>query len=211
VIAEGIETEAMLELARDPDPVGEARPVGAQGAQGFLLGRPAPAPTETPTYASTLATLTEMTANRERRRIAAALQGGDELYRLLLRTVPDMVIALFDRDLRCQVVDGGVDSIEGWRAAMEGKTVREALGADGDGEQLDALLRPVLAGEPSDFEWVGRRSGIHLAVQAVPLRDDRVGVIGVMAVCRDITPRHEVDTALRSSRTRDGGTPAPVR
>ena len=48
VIAEGIETEAMLELARDPDPHGEARPPGAQGAQGYLLGRPAPCPREAP-------------------------------------------------------------------------------------------------------------------------------------------------------------------
>ena len=42
VIAEGIETEAMLELARDPNPNGESRALGAQGAQGYLLGRPAP-------------------------------------------------------------------------------------------------------------------------------------------------------------------------
>ena len=74
VIAEGIETEAMLELARDPDPEREARPVGAHGAQGFLLGRPAPVPSEVPSYHETMATLTELTADRERRRIAAALQ-----------------------------------------------------------------------------------------------------------------------------------------
>ena len=57
VIAEGIETEAMLELARDPNPAGESRALGAQGAQGFLLGRPAPVPTEAPSYYATLATL----------------------------------------------------------------------------------------------------------------------------------------------------------
>ena len=50
VIAEGIETEAMLELARDPNPAGEVRAIGAQGAQGFLLGRPAPVPDEAPSY-----------------------------------------------------------------------------------------------------------------------------------------------------------------
>ena len=50
---------------------------------------------------------------------------------------------------------------------------------------------------------------MHLAVQAVPVRDDRAGVIGVMAVCRDVTPRHEVDAALRSSRGRPTGAPAP--
>ena len=198
VIAEGIETEAMLELARDPEPEGEVRPAGAHGAQGFLLGRPAPVPSESPRYDATLQTLTELTADRERRRIAAALQRGDELYRVMLRTVPDLIVALFDRDLCCQVIDGGMGSIDMWREILEGKTVLEALGGDADAERLDALLRPVLEGELTDFEFVGRRSGMHLSVQAVPVRDDRAGVIGVMAVCRDVTPRHEVDAALRS-------------
>ena len=211
VIAEGIETEAMLELARDPDPEREARPVGAHGAQGFLLGRPAPVPSEVPSYQETMATLTELTADRERRRIAAALQQGDELYRVLLRTVPDMAVAVFDRDLRCQAVNGGLGALERWREMLVGKTLTEALGDDADGDQMDALLRPVLSGEPRDFEWVGRRSGIHLSVQAVPVRDPRAGVIGVMAVCRDVTPRHEVDAALRSSRGLPTGAPARAR
>ena len=38
--------QAMVELARDPHPNGETRTVGAQGAQGYLLGRPAPVPKE---------------------------------------------------------------------------------------------------------------------------------------------------------------------
>ena len=211
VIAEGIETEAMLELARDPDPDGKAKPAGAHGAQGFLLGRPAPVPAASPSYDETLMTLTELTADRERRRIAAALEHGDELYRVLLRTVPDMVVALFDRDLRCRAVDGGLDTVESWREILEGRTLAEALGTDGEGDRLDELLRPALDDETFDFEWVGRRSGIHLSVQAVPLRDDRAGVIGVMAVCRDVTPRHEVDVALRSSRRRPTGSPARAR
>jgi diguanylate cyclase (GGDEF)-like protein len=211
VIAEGIETEAMLELARDPDPEREARPVGAHGAQGYLLGRPAPVPTEVPSYQETMATLTELTADRERRRIAAALQQGDELYRVLLRTVPDMAVAVFDRDLRCQAVNGGLGALERWREMLVGKTLTEALGDEAEGDQIDALLRPVLDGEPRDFEWVGRLSGIHLSVQAVAVRDPRAGVIGVMAVCRDVTPRHEVDAALRSSRGLPTGAPARAR
>ena len=148
VIAEGIETEEMLELARDPEPEGEARPAGAQGAQGFLLGRPAPVPDEAPSYDATLATLTELTADRERRRIAAALQRGDELYKVLLRTVPDLLVVLFDRDLRCHAVDGGMEATEMWRAMVVGRTLPEALPDDGEGEAMDALLRPVLDGEP---------------------------------------------------------------
>ena len=207
VIAEGIETEAMLELARDPNPNGESRALGAQGAQGYLLGRPAPMPTEAPSYSNTLATLSVLTAAREHRRIAAALQGGDELYRVLLRTVPDMVVALFDRDMRCQVLDGGIDRIDQWREILAGKTVREALGEMDDGEEMDRLLRPALDGESSEFEWVGRRSGAVLAVQAVPVRDDRAGVIGVMAVCRDLTPR----PPQHSARPAPAAAPAPLR
>ena len=169
VIAEGIETEAMLELARDPDPEREARPVGAHGAQGFLLGRPAPVPSESPSYQETLATLTELTADRERRRIAAALQRGDELYRVLLRTVPDMAVALFDRDLRCQAVDGGLGALERWREMLVGKTLTEALGDDADGDQMDALLRPVLERRAARLR-VGRPPQRH-----PPLRAGRPG------------------------------------
>ena len=93
-----------------------------------------------------------------------------------------------------------------WREILEGKTVREALGDEDDGEHLDALLRPVLDGEPTEFEWVGRRSGARLHVQAVPVRDDRAGVIGVMAVCRDITPRARRPTPRCAPRA-----PAPGR
>ena len=211
VIAEGIETEAMLELARDPDPE-RARAPGRRARRAGLPARPpAAVPSVAPSYDATLRTLTELTADRERKRIAEALQRGDELYRVLLRTVPDMVVALFDRDLRCQVVDGGLDAIETWREMLEGRTVMEALGHDGDAARLDALLRPALDGEPTEFEFVGRRSGMHIAVQAVPVRDERAGVIGVMAVCRDVTPRHEVDAALRSSRGRPAGAPARAR
>jgi diguanylate cyclase (GGDEF)-like protein len=207
VIAEGIETEAMLELARDPNPGGEGRAIGAQGAQGYLLGRPAPVPAEAPSYATTLATLSTLTAAREHRRIAAALQGGDELYRVLLRSVPDMIVALFDRDLRCQVVDGGIERIEAWRAILEGKRVTEALGEADGGVEMEQLLRPALTGERTEFEWVGRRTGIVLVVQAVPVRDDRAGVIGVMAVCRDITAR----APRRSARPAPAGVRAPAR
>ena len=207
VIAEGIETEAMLELARDPHPNGESRARRRPGRPG-LPARPARADADRGAeLLDTLATLSVLTAAREHRRIAAALQGGDELYRVLLRTVPDLVVALFDRDMRCQVLDGGIDRIDQWREILAGKTVREALGELDDGEEMDRLLRPALDGESSEFEWVGRRTGAVLAVQAVPVRDDRAGVIGVMAVCRDLTPR----PPQHSARPAPAAAPAPLR
>jgi PAS domain-containing protein len=206
VIAEGIETEAMLELARDPDPTGEARPVGAQGAQGFLLGRPAPAPSSAPRYDETLAALTELTAERERRRIAQSLQRGDDLYQALLATAPDLMVALFDRDLRCQLIEGGMESVGEWRETLLGGTIADAA-TEAVAAQLEALLRPVLDGATETYRWP-MADGRLLEVHAVPVRDPRAGVIGVMTVARDVTPRHEVDVALRTARSR---TDAPAR
>ena len=146
-----------------------------------------PCPTSHRRYTSTLATLSDLTSARERRRIAAALQGGDELYRVLLRTVPDMVVALFDRDLRCQLVDGGMDTLDLWRETLEGKTVREALADQDDGARLDALLRPALDGTPTDFEWFGPRERLP------PPRAGRPGA-----------------RRSRGRDRRDGGLPRPV-
>ena len=87
----------------------------------------------------------------------------------------------------------------------------DALGEADGGELLDQLLRPALDGDSSEFEWVGRRSGIVLAVQAVPVRDDRAGVIGVMAVCRDVTALSEAEAPVRSARPAPTGSPAPAR
>ena len=102
-------------------------------------------------------------------------------------------------------------SIDMWREILQGKTVIEALGHDADAEHLDALLRPVLAGERASSSGSAAAAACISSVQAVPVRDERAGVIGVMAVCRDVTPRHEVDAALRSSRRRPTGAPARAR
>jgi hypothetical protein len=40
-------------------------------------------------------------------------------------------------------------------------------------------------------------------VQAVAVRDPRAGVIGVMAVCRDVTPRHAATRAAFVARPAD--------
>ena len=169
-------------------------------------------PSESPSYDATLQTLTELTADRERRRIAAALQRGDELYRVLLRTVPDLIVALFDRDLRCQVDRRrhGRDRACGARCSRARRSWKRSATTPTPSAWTRCCGRCWTASR-RDFEFVGRRSGMHLSVQAVPVRDDRAGVIGVMAVCRDVTPRHEVDAALRSSRGLPTGAPARAR
>lgn len=210
VIAEGIENAAMLELARDPEPGRTFVSWGAQGAQGHLLGRPAPVPVATPSYQEALATLTALTLGRERKRVAAALQRSDALYRVLVRTLPDTIVSLLDLDLRFQLVEGPAIELLGWdRAELEGRTVFEAFPAD-RADSFAAQLRPALAGEACDLAWPTVRGDKDLLVHAAPVEDEQVGVIGVMLICR-IAPGREVDAALRGSRGAPHGVPLGKR
>jgi diguanylate cyclase (GGDEF)-like protein/PAS domain S-box-containing protein len=196
VIAEGIETETMLELARDPEPARKNVTLGAQGAQGYLLGRPGPAPSAQPTYEDTLDTLTQLTADRERRRVAVALQRSDALYGTLVDTLPDTIVALFDRELRFQLVEGSALESIGWtREALVGHTVADVFPPD-RAEALSAHLRPSLAGETSSFVWPAIHTGDELLIHAVPVDDERAGVIGVMLVVRVVA--RAADGARRS-------------
>jgi diguanylate cyclase (GGDEF)-like protein/PAS domain S-box-containing protein len=210
VIAEGIENAAMLELARDPEPGRTFVSWGAQGAQGHLLGRPAPVPVATPSYQEALATLTALTLGRERKRVAAALQRSDALYRVLVRTLPDTIVSLLDLDLRFQLVEGPAIELLGWdRAELEGRTVFEAFPPD-RADSFAAQMRPALAGEACDLAWPTVRGDKVLLIHAAPVEDEQVGVIGVMLICR-IAPGREVDAALRSSRGAPHGAPLGKR
>ena len=206
VIAEGIETETMLELARDPEPLHKHVSLGAQGAQGYLLGRPGPAPSAQASYEDTLDALTQLTADRERRRVAAALRGSDALYGTFVSTLQDTIIALFDRELRFQLVAGAALETIGWdRYELLGRTVSEAFPAE-HAEKVIERLRPCLAGEASCFVLAAVRTGDQLLIHAAPVTDDRAGVISVMLVLQ-VTPV----AGLRGVRGTGHVTPARAR
>ena len=131
--------------------------------------------------------------------ITQSLQRGDDLYQALVTSVPDLLVALFDRELRCQLIEGGMEHVAEWRQALLGGRIADAAAAE-VAAQLERLLRPVLDGATNTFRWP-LDDGRVLDVHAVPVRDPRAGVIGVMTVARDVTPRHEVDAAPRSTRT----------
>ena len=114
--------------------------------------------------------------------------------------------------MRCQVVDGGIDAIDQWREILEGKTVLEALGELDDGEAMASrCCAPRSTARAPSSSGSAAAPARVLAVQAVPVRDDRAGVIGVMTVCRDLTPRPRRSTAQRSARAAPTGSPAPSR
>jgi diguanylate cyclase (GGDEF)-like protein/PAS domain S-box-containing protein len=208
VIAEGIENAAMLELARDPEPERTFTSWGAHGAQGHLLGYPAPVPSVAPAYQTALTTLTQLTRGRERKRVSAALRRSDALYRVLVRTLPDTIVAILDHDLRFQLVEGPAVASLGWsRDELEGRTIHESFPPE-RAAAFAELMAPVLAGEACDLDWPSVRGGKLLLIHAAPVTDEQVGVIGVMLIIR-IAAGREVDAALRS--TRGAPRPAPLR
>jgi hypothetical protein len=115
--------------------------------------------------------------------------------------VPDLLVALFDRDLRCQLIEGGMEAVPQWREMLHERTLADAAGA-AEAAQLEGLLRPVLEGEPQAFRWP-LADGSVLEVNAVPVRDRRAGVIGVMTVARHV--------AAQRARTRGAAATAPAR
>ena len=212
VIAEGIETEAMLELARDPDPHGEARPAGAQGAQGFLLGRPAPVPER----GAELRVDADHPHRADRRPRAPAHRRRAAARRRALPPPP----AHRARHGRRAVRPRPALPARRGRDRLDRGVARDPRGQDRDRSAWAARPEARSSTRCCARCWPASHAtssgsavpaAFASSVQAVPLRDDRAGVIGVMTVCRDITARPEAEAAPRSSRPLPAGSPAPTR
>ena len=212
VIAEGIETEAMLELARDPDPDQRgpprrrprraglpARQPGAGSRRGAELRRHA------------------RDADRADRRPRAPPHRGRAAARR--RALP-RAAAHGARHDRGAVRQRPPLPARRRRPGLARRVARDPRGPHGHrgaratratASTSTRCCAPCSPASRATSNGSAALSGARLSVQAVPVRDERAGVIGVMAVCRDVTLRHEVDAALRSSRAQPTGAPARLR
>jgi PAS domain S-box-containing protein len=121
---------------------------------------------------------------RHRRRAEAALRTGEDLYRRVLGRLPNAAVVVFDTDLRF-VLAGG-ESLEATglsRAALEGRTVREALPTLAD--QLEPMYRAALAGQENEFDV--SYGGRMFATRAVPLHGPQGSVTAGMVLALDVT------------------------
>jgi diguanylate cyclase (GGDEF)-like protein len=140
----------------------------------------------------------------QRMRMVGELGASEERYRALVRSVPDTLITLFDRDLRLVFYDGtGIDS-----------DMRRALGRGGAGgaeiaesEQradLEKRLRDGLTGEYVTHEIsFPSTTGRAWSLEIGPYRPDGRHIDGVVCVARNVTGRREAERQLAHQALHD--------
>ncbi len=191
-------TQARVGAALDPAGTGEyaaeyrvigigdgiERWVAAAGQVYFDNGRPV----------RLIGTTIDITA---RKQAEAALQESEALYRALAANLPNGAAFVVDHDLRYRLAEGQALSGAGLTpAALEGKTLREALAPD-LAKLYESHYRQALAGEP--FQWEHESHGRHYVSHIVPLQNERGEVYAALAVSYDITRRKHAEQALQES------------
>ncbi|MHB1568268.1 MAG: PAS domain S-box protein, partial [Solirubrobacteraceae bacterium] len=138
-------------------------------------------------------------AEAERRALTEELMLSEERQRLLIGNLPDTLVALYDRDLRCLLLDGPVLRASGLdRNDFVGRPIVETLPAE-QFAVLEPLIRSALEGESGRIEYASSLSGLTYELDAAPYRDASGEITGAFAVGRDVTERNRTARALAQS------------
>jgi diguanylate cyclase (GGDEF)-like protein/PAS domain S-box-containing protein/putative nucleotidyltransferase with HDIG domain len=134
------------------------------------------------------------------RMLQSARRGLEERNRLLIASLPDSMVVLYDRDLNCVQIQGALaERLQLDLAEYEGHHISEFL-APRQVEKLEPLLQAALAGDQSaiDYDDVNGQRAYHVTV--APYRLDDGTITGAFAVWRDITEDKLREHALRRER-----------
>ena len=109
-------------------------------------------------------------------------------YRALVETLPDVLIVLFDLDLRILSVEGGgVDQLPMPASEVVGKYLHE-IGSPDQIRQVEPHYRAALRGEDAQFDYEFA-SGTTWWIQVIPMIDEEGRIRGGMSHWRDVTQR----------------------
>ncbi|MEA2425275.1 MAG: diguanylate cyclase, partial [Thermoleophilaceae bacterium] len=140
----------------------------------------------------------------QRLSFVANLGASEERYRALVRSLPDTIITLYDRDLKLIFFDGaGIDD------AMHQALARGGLrGADiaepAQRPELNARFVDALAGDYSTHEIsFPSTTGRQWALEIGPYCPDGVNVDGVFCVARNVTGRKQAERELEHQALHD--------
>jgi diguanylate cyclase (GGDEF)-like protein/PAS domain S-box-containing protein len=121
--------------------------------------------------------VTELRAARD------ALRAGEEQLRLVLGNLPRAVVAVYDRTLRCTMMEGGTLPPEAYTL-------------------LDPALAAALEGEESGLVVAAGDGARELELAVVPHRDLHGAIAGALVVARDVTEERVADRARRAAEQR---------
>ena len=148
----------------------------------------------------TLRTLQANTDITERKRAEETLAQSEHRLRAIVETDPECVKVLDKEGSLLEMNRAGLAMIEaGSLDQVRGKPVEEIVVSE-HRAAFRALTQRALRGEPGtlQFEIVGLKGTRRwLETHAVPLRDVRGEITGLLGVTRDITERRETEEALR--------------
>jgi diguanylate cyclase (GGDEF)-like protein len=139
----------------------------------------------------------------QRLRTVGELGASEERYRALVRSVPDTLITLFDRDLKLVFYDGaGIDG--DMRTALARGQRGADIAEEGQRGELDTRLRDGLAGlyvthEISFPATTGRVWSLEIG----PYCPDGINIDGVFCVARNVTGRREAERQLAHQALHD--------
>ena len=144
-------------------------------------------------FVSQLEDITQSRAARVARHEVEARQG------VLLSNLPDTMIALYDRELRCTLVQGALlDELGLDPAQFEGRPLSDFVPQHGL-EAIEPLLARALDGEHASLQYSSGESRLY-HVDVAPYRSETGLVTGAFTVWRDITAAELAKSALNQAR-----------
>jgi diguanylate cyclase (GGDEF)-like protein/PAS domain S-box-containing protein len=129
------------------------------------------------------------------------IEHGEAHSRLLLAHMPGTLVAMFDRELRCQLLEGPIVADSGidpnaW-AGVQFDVASPCAAFDG----VRPLLQRALVGVPGVLEYTSAATGRVYEVEAFARRSAAGEIDGVCAICRDVSERRARDADLRRLAT----------
>jgi diguanylate cyclase (GGDEF)-like protein/PAS domain S-box-containing protein len=138
--------------------------------------------------------------DKQRHALERALAESEALHRLVVRNLPGAAIGLYDRDLRCLLLEGpeveraGIDG-----AAMVGRHLSEVASPE-HAATLEPAMREAFDGRDGHVEL--RLPHKTLSVQVAPYREESGEIAGVLVVSRDMTAERRAERAQREAEER---------
>jgi PAS domain S-box-containing protein len=140
--------------------------------------------------------ITEMRAAQE------AIHAGREHYRLVLASLPRVLVAVLDTDLRMLSVGGGaLAAVDARVPSLVGRRVQEFLDDESRGV-LEPMMRRALEGEEVTVDFGTPRTARELEAAASPYRDAGGAIVGIIVVARDVTEERAAQRRRRAAERR---------